>query len=650
MRGLFRLTIVLIIPVLLAMLLGSAPVEKDKYGFPFQFRPAVLSGTFGELRSNHFHSGIDVKTGGEVGKPIYATRDGYVYRIKVSAYGFGKALYLRHPDGEFTVYAHLDHFVPTYEEYAYQKQYASKQFEQEIYPQVDEFPVKKGELIGYSGNSGSSQGPHLHFEIRDPEERITNPLLYYRDLISDTKAPTVGTVAFEPLGPESRVNGNFEKLEITPTGAPGRYEVPGIIEVQGPVGMEYHAWDLLDAAGNHCGVNGADLYLDNQLIFRLDLDKYSFDDKKNINVHFDFQHFLQTGRRFQRAYLEDGNSFPCYHDLVNQGRIDLQDNAVHPVRLVLKDAYGNATEIRAKVQRVGKGLSSPVSLTGTTTLRSYVRRNVLVVKVRNFRDTHFDGVDVTWDNDLTEKVAPTYRDGTDLVYLIPLGKWRFPKRVADPLSGKSLDFHFRKTVYPEKNNVVEMGDLQLYFPIGTVFDTMALPVEVSPRKNGMYSDVYEIGTHEIPLFKSFVVSIKPSIPAKSHQLVVAMLNKYGNWVYLGQDVREDGSVYASSGEFGKFCLMVDSIPPTVRPGNFKEGGTITGNTISVKLSDNFAGIVSEKNVMMLDGNWILGEFDAKTSTMTYRMRTRPSAGSHKLTVIAWDAANNMAEVEFSIKF
>ena len=183
----------------------------ESYHYPIEGNYA-LSGTFGELRPNHFHSGIDIKTYNKTGYRVFATEAGYLYRIKVSPYSYGKGLYLRHPDGRFSVYAHLLRFVPEIEDFVSERQQKDEQFEQEIYLEKDRFYFKKGQLIGYSGNSGNSFGPHLHFEIRDPSERIINALPYFDRVLKDNIQPTIQKVAFEPLAPASRINGKYEKL------------------------------------------------------------------------------------------------------------------------------------------------------------------------------------------------------------------------------------------------------------------------------------------------------------------------------------------------------------------------------------------------------------------------------------------------------
>ncbi|MCB9231849.1 MAG: M23 family metallopeptidase [Bacteroidia bacterium] len=631
---------------------GFANHVEEGYYFPLDLRPVRLSGTFGELRPNHFHSGIDVKTNSVTGQKVYAIEEGYVYRLKVSPYGFGRALYLRHPDGKFSVYAHLNGFAPQYEEFIYQKQYASKKYEQEIYLGNDMFQVKKGDLIAFSGNSGSSTGPHLHFEIREPDERIIDPMKDYLNLIADNIKPTVSDIAIEPLSAGSRIKGEFKKLEIKPQGGNGFYDVPGVIEVNGKVGLEYHGWDVLGGAPNQCGINSAVLYLDDEVIFELAIDRFSFDEKKYINVHFDYPYFRVKHNRFQRCYLEHGNQFNAYKNLKNNGVIYLKDDAVHPVRLELSDAHGNKTLLTARLKRGNPKVSSLSPNGGAVKLSSEVTRNVLKVTVSNPTKTHLEGLDLLFPDGKTERVKPSYYDAKEMIFIISLNRFNYPNAIKDPVSGKRLHYHFEKMVFPFKNNIVKVQEAQFYFPFEAVFDTVHLEVSRSMGNFRTYSGIFEVGNPDQPLFKSFVVSFTPEKGNATDQMVVATKNRFGNWEYLGGELSEDGAVYASSGYYGTFCLMADSTPPVISAANFSAGKKIPASqgSLSIKVSDDFSGINSDKILLTLDGNWILGEFDAKTSKVNYNWKERPLNGKHYLEVTVYDNAGNPAEQSYSIEF
>lgn len=632
--------------------IGSGPPNKS-YKFPFQFRPIQVSGTFGEMRSNHFHSGLDMKTGTDIRFPVYAIEDGYVYRLKVSPYGFGKAVYLRHPDGKFSVYAHLDGFNKTFEDFIYRKQYASKQYEQEIYLSSTDLLVKKGELIAFSGNSGASTGPHLHFEIREPDERIINPMQYYPGVINDHKVPVVSTVAFQPLDASSRVNGAFAKRIVTPGGDNGNYRVNETIKVTGNVGIEYHAWDLLDDAPNHCGINYARLFLDGKKIYEFAIERFSFDEKKYINLHFDYPHYRKTGRKYQRCYLKNGNEFSSYKDLVNDGVIHLEDDNIHNFKLELEDAVGNKSTVSGRMQRQAL-VTRPnfIRKTGRSDLSWSMEGKVLHMILTEPKADHEKGITVEFKDGTKEQVLPAYYSNGKLHFLYQVSRWRMPIKAIDPASTKSYLFDFKEMVLPLKNNVVEYEETQTYFPFNCVFDTVALPMRKEAGTSKMYSDIYHIGDPNTPILKSFMLKFKPNKKGPKEHMVVAKKSSSGKWVYLGSNLQTDGSIHASSGYFGSFCVMADSVAPVIKPVAFTDGGTFGSRAtrIAVKVSDDFSGIESKKIMMMLDGLWVLGEYDAKTGRVTYRWRTRPSKGKHILEVLAYDKAGNQRQKEFTVYF
>lgn len=635
-----------------ALLASAALVPQpagSPYRFPMQGDAFQLAGTFGELRSNHFHSGIDVKTNGGIGAPLLAAREGYVYRIKVSPVGFGKAVYLRHPDGEFTVYAHMDGFSPVIEEFVYQKQYATKQYEQEIYLDEGQLPVRQGELLGYSGNSGNSSGPHLHFEIRDPEERIMNPLMHYSALISDHIAPELRGLALEPVGIGSRVNGRFAKLELKPEGKAGDYRVPQLVRLQGQVGLEYDAIDLLDAAPNNCGVNYARLYLDEELVFAFALDKFSFDHKRYINLHFDYPHYKSAGRKYQRAYVEPGNQLPCFPR--GQGLVTLKDDLVHNLRLELADAYGNTTQVRLNVQREAPA-SLPASLPAGQgqALTARYSRGVCILRLKAPVTRQLQGLEVAYLDGSTGTLPPAYHDGNELVFLLNLRRENPPIFVRDPLAGHKVDLYMRQLLLPDKDNVVREGELQAYFPVGTVFDSLALRLRRRAGNAKSYTDRYEIGSTDEPVFQAFVVGFRPTKAGDPSKMVVARQQGEG-WAYVGRELRDDGTIVASTADFGTFCLMADSTAPTIKPLNFKQGATIPASqsTLRVGVSDDFSGIDSQRLLGTIDGNWELFEYDAKSGSISHKLRNRVP-GQHVIQIMAYDQANNLAESVFTVTY
>ena len=635
----------------LALVFWAFGPQEDDYVFPIKTHRA-LSGTFGELRPDHFHSGIDIKTGGRSGAPLYAIDDAYIYRIKVHPYGFGKAIYLRHADGRFSVYGHMSRFNDELEDYAYARQMTSKEYTQEIYLSRNELTVERGELIGYSGNSGSSFGPHLHFEIRDPEERIMNPLAWYKSDIPDSKKPIIQNIAFEPIDSDSRVRGEFRKLVLTPEGSNGNYRIPSVISVKGRVGIEYRGYDLLNGAGNHCGINRARMYLDGEMIYEFDLRKYAFDEKRYINLHIDYQYYQQKRQRFEKAYLDFGNDFPANIYELGRGMIELKDDQVHDFRLVLNDLHGNTSTVQGKMkQDQSDPLAQKPTYYQSPRVTQEVKRNVLRLTASRAHKSYEDGLIYENQYGESKRIMPAYVKGGKMVFLLPLNRYDYPKVIRDDIGKLDMRMNFQEEILPNKNNLVKHEGVQLLFPYDAVFEPMHLEVHKKPGNSRMFGDVYEVGDSEIPLFKSYLVSFKVGEEIDRTHLVVAHKVK-GEWKFLGNNMGEDDNVYASTREFGSFSLMADSIAPTIEPVNFGNGGSISRSqrNLVLRVDDSFSGIAHEEIYCTLDGEWMLFEYNFKRNTITHDFRRkRPDPGTYTLKVQVQDAASNVKVKEYKIR-
>ena len=261
---------------------------------PFDF-PILLSGNFGELRNNHFHSGIDFKTQGVEGKPIHAVQDGYVSRISVSPWGYGNGLYLTHPDGTTTVYGHLQRFAPSIARYIKTQQYEQESFNVNLFLDPDQLPVKKGEIVAYSGNTGSSGGPHLHFEVRDTEsEEVLDPIEYFKEKITDTRAPKIQGILVCPQPGKGVVNGSSRKLELKPvTAKNGKQTITGKIEAWGEIGLAVKAYDYMDNTTNIYGVKDITLRQDSQIIYHSNLNRFAFDETRYLNSYVDYEEWKE---------------------------------------------------------------------------------------------------------------------------------------------------------------------------------------------------------------------------------------------------------------------------------------------------------------------------------------------------------------------
>jgi len=306
--------------------------------------PPALSATFGELRPSHFHSGIDLKTGGRTGHKVRSIARGYVYRIKVQRGGYGKAVYIKHPGGLISVYAHLEKLAGPLQAYLKRQQYQKQSFFLDIYPPRDSLPVEGGQVIGYSGNTGSSSGPHLHFEIREGEGHPVNPMRY-GFTATDTIAPVLRGLFAYATDDTSAVNGGRGRIPLLfkKTG-PRQYRADPV-EGYGGVSFGIDAYDQANNTWNKNGIYRTEVWVNGLKIYETVMDKISFATTRHINVFIDYPYYVAKRRYIQRLWRHPEARLPVYALLVNRGIIRVEPGKTYKVKIRLSDFEGNAAEI-----------------------------------------------------------------------------------------------------------------------------------------------------------------------------------------------------------------------------------------------------------------------------------------------------------------
>lgn len=314
-----------------------------QYADPIKF-PMLLSGNFGELRNNHFHAGIDIKTQGVINKPVYSVEDGYVSRISKSPSGYGLAIYVTHPaTGHTSVYGHLQNFAPKIAAYVKNKQYEEESFRVNILLDPDVFPVKKGDLIAYSGNTGSSGGPHIHFEIRDTQsEYLLDPLAYFKQSITDKVAPDIRGIAVYPVLGEGAVNNSAMPFrQNISKSKSGQYQsVNPNLSAWGKIGLGVKSYDKMTGTTNIYGVKHIRLFQDENLIFTSSINTFSFDQSRMLNSFIDFADWRNNRSFFMKSFVEPGNTLSFYNP-EKKGYITINEERAYNFRYELEDIYGN---------------------------------------------------------------------------------------------------------------------------------------------------------------------------------------------------------------------------------------------------------------------------------------------------------------------
>ncbi|PTN02043.1 M23 family metallopeptidase [Mangrovibacterium marinum] len=325
-------------------------IKADYFAAPVKI-PMLLAGNFGELRSNHFHSGIDIKTQGKTGIPVYAPAEGTLSRIKISPWGFGTALYIDHPNGYTTVYGHLSALRDDLAKYARDLQYRNRSFELDQSVPAGKFRFKQGELIAYSGNSGSSGGPHLHFEIRDSKtQNPINPLLF-NFAIRDSKAPKLMSVMLYPLSKGAHINGSSSQKPIDLVMFDGAYHLKSnpTITAGGEIGFGIMGLDYLDGSWSKCGIYEISLSVNGKLIYNFKLNEISFSQSRYINSYIDYTYLKNNRRRYQKNWIEEGNQLNNYLVRENEGKLAIEAGKDYEISYLVKDVYGNTSRLQFTV-------------------------------------------------------------------------------------------------------------------------------------------------------------------------------------------------------------------------------------------------------------------------------------------------------------
>lgn len=479
--------------VITLLLIGSSAftqdtIPKNYFRSPLGI-PLYLAGNFGELRSNHFHSGLDMKTQGREGLNVYAAADGYVSRIKISPWGYGNTIYIDHPNGYTTVYAHLKGYKGEIEKQTNSYQYQKESWEIDWYPSDTLMKVKKGDIIALSGNTGGSGGPHLHFEIRETASEFpVNPLLFGFK-IKDNIKPTIKSMAVFPLNDTSYVNGKNTVQRFPVVKENGVYVLKyGLsITAYGQIGIGIETIDKLNDVSNRNGIYSIELSKNKEVIYKSEMKKFSFDQSRALNSLIDYELYLRKRIRYQKSFIEPNNQLTIYTQEKNKGIIHFS-NQTALFNYVVNDTYGNVSKLNFKITGKKPATIPTVIRPKIDTVFNYADSNIFISKDFNLiavipPNTLYKDLDFQFyiKDTLPGAISPTYHIHNDYTPLHqPIAIAIKAGRLSDSLRKKAvIIYHDRnKRIYAKggkwRNNYLNITSKN--------FGSYAIMLDTKPPK------------------------------------------------------------------------------------------------------------------------------------------------------------------------
>ncbi len=589
--GLFVLGLIGIAEVSLAQ---KQSYPKGYYQFPIRpGLPNSLAGGLGDLRSNHFHAGLDIRTQQREGLPVYAAAEGYVYKVAVQRTGYGNVIYLRHPNGQTTVYGHLLKFSDPLASWVRQEQYKKQTFEIDLFPETGQFTFKKGEVIALSGNTGGSAGPHLHFEVRDSKDNYLNPLYFGFNEIKDVTPPKFVNIAMRPLDINGRVNGQFDRKVYAPVKlADDTWRLRDTVSATGIVGLDLIAFDQMTGTGFRYGLQCIEIRMDGQEVFSYNIEVFPNASTRDYNNLIDYETEQATGQRFLKCYVPDGNQFNLYKTNAINGKLNITDTLSHEVKVRISDSYENFSELIFTIKGEQQNLPLPAFNTEVNPeyVQTEVRENTLVVKAKYYRSQ--EPFATFYIQGKEEKRAPTLYAGESAVFLTDMRK-QMPDSVK--VGTTMVKTFLRSQVLPGIASSFKEAKWSVDFDNTSLFDTLFL----MGQRNFNALTINNRGT---ALNDYIHVTFTPeNVPEdKARTYVYRYLN--GDYRFLGG--KWDGEMIRfDTRELGTFVIQQDTVPPRVRLIEHSK------HRIRGYVGDGMSGVANFK--ALVNGEWVLLNYDFK---------------------------------------
>jgi len=634
--------ILIILPVSATQAQDSAsfnPKNAD-YFWPTNASHA-LSATFAETRSRHFHAALDIKTWGQRGYPVYATRSGTLHRMAIGPTGYGKVLYLKHDDGSYSVYAHLLRFNDSLQQMADSIRFRDYSSSLDIITDSLNIRIEQGDEIALSGASGIGP-PHLHFELRTPQEEPFNPLLTNLK-VRDTIAPSFSGLAVEPLSIQTKIEGR-NRIYTKRVSRGTEYAHFGTINVSGPVGLAVDVFDQANGVNNVYAVYSLKMRVDGQTVFESKVDQFSYDETDQIHIDRIYPLLETTGKAYQRMYVADGNTLRFYKSYGNKGRLNLSPGR-HKVVIEAIDYYGNSRKARATLN-VKNRRAEPA---------------LLETKLAKNISTSIDPNNWQWFNDWVNIPLSAFQQLT----LAPLIS--SPTRPVYHQNDESVSvdlsvgpqFYFRtssnkyfisRRVQPDSRAYIAASEGKAYasFPAGSFYDATSLAITL--KRFAPDSVRINLFPYNIPIRKSFTISVQMD----AAQLADSTLSYYkispdNQDLQKLSTTKKGAYLTATPSSLGSYIILPDRTPPKLEsPRIVKSSDDKWLIYISVK--DDRSGIDYKKTKLYVNGVRGIVEYEPESSRLVYYHPAFTPKSLNTVKIIAFDKIGNRVIKEATLSF
>jgi len=607
-----------------------SPVSAQRQSYPkgyyqFPIRPGLansLAGGLGDLRSNHFHAGLDIRTEQREGLSVYAAAEGYVYKVAVQRSGYGNVIFLRHPNGQTTVYGHLLKFSDPLATYVRNEQYKKQTFEIDLFPEAGAYAFKKGDIIALSGNTGGSAGPHLHFEIRDSKDNYLNPLYFGFSEIKDVTPPKFVNLAIRPLDINGRVNGQFDKkVYNTVKLKDGSYRILNPISATGTIGIDLVAFDQMTGTGFRYGLQCIEIKMDGRETFSYNMEIFPNASTRDYNNLIDYETEQESGQRYLKCYVPDGNNFDLYKTDIYKGKLNITDTLTHEVSIRISDSYENFSELKFSIKGEVANPELPVydAETDPEWVQTEIQENALQVKARHYKSAipfatyYSEGKGI--------KKEPDFYSNESAVFLTDLRQY-MPDSIT--IGNSTVRTYLRSKILPEKKSVYKGKKWSIEFGKNSLFDTLF----VTGQRN---FNSLTINNKGVALKDYVAISFSPeNIPAnRERSKVFRYLD--GEYRFVGGEWKGDEITFETR-ELGTFVIQTDTIPPRIRLAEHSKT-RITGY-----IQDGSSGI--DRFKALINGEWVLMNYDMKRGYIWSEKRDESHPFEGELTLEVTDRAGN----------